>query len=337
MTITRRAFNAAVVGGAAFVALDGCGAKKQPPTNKAAADEVTFLTGFGTAPRECYAYVGDGLGFFAEAGIHLTIAPGQPSDTNLKTLASGKAWFAAIDFVSAVRGMSTPAYSYAAIMAIQGQTLLSMITLPGRGISGPKDLAGRTLGTAPAAATQTLFPAYANLAGIDTTAHPVKFANFPSDQLPTNLAAHNIDAMGAYQIDTPGIQAAAKGTLPIVFPYGNVMTDLYGTVIVVRKDILANKPDLVKRFASAMWKGVKAAVADPPTAGTLVHKAVRTVSADIMTTTMGLMKPFVTSPGFELPRVAKAIALLQTAGLADAGLVTSPERVVDTRFAPPEA
>lgn len=338
-SITRRSvLNSAAIGGA-VLALDAC-TKKPVVANKAPMDKVTFLTGFGQTPRECYAWVGKGMKFFTDQGIDLDIVAGQPSDTNLKTLAAGKAWFGAIDWVSAVRGISNPNYSYRAFMAVQHNTLLSMITLPGRGINGPKDLAGTAkaptlLGTAASAATQTLFPAYASSAGIDTTY--IKFVNIESGGLPAALVANQIRAMGAYAVDTPGIKNAAKGAEPIVLPYGDRLTDLYGTVIVVRKDIIDSKPDLVSRFASAMWRGIKYAVDNPTDAGALVHAAIPTVNADTMKTTMELMAPSTTSPQFEAGRVARSLALLQQAGLAPSGLSTTPERVVDFSFAPKAA
>jgi NitT/TauT family transport system substrate-binding protein len=143
----------------ATAALGACG-HSTSKTGGNAGTAVTFLTGYGTTPRETFPWVGLAKGFFSEAGIDLTVLPGQPSDANLKTLAAGKAQFAAVDFVSAIRG--TKAFpDYRTVMAVQSSTLLSMVTLAGRGIGKPTDLAGRTLGTAPAAATQTLFPTYA--------------------------------------------------------------------------------------------------------------------------------------------------------------------------------
>ena len=149
---------------AALWAVGGCSTK--PTTTRKPVDRVTYLTGFGTTPREGYGWVADGMGFFAEVGIAASINAGAPSDANIKTLAAGRAQFAVIDFVSAVRGTTTwPGYR--AVAAIQQSTLLSMITLPGRGISQDADLTGRTIGTAASAASQTLFPTYARLAGFD--------------------------------------------------------------------------------------------------------------------------------------------------------------------------
>jgi len=328
---------AAIVGVVLALALSGCADKPPAASTSKPADKVTYLTGFQTTPREGYGFVAKGAGLFSAAGIDVNVQAGNPSDANLKLLAAGKAQFASVDFVSAVRGAKTyPGLRI--VMAVQQTTLLSIITMPGRGITedDPASLIGKTIGTAPAAASQTLFPRYANLAKFDGS--KVKFANFQPNDLPALMVSGKIDAMGAYAIDTPGIKAAAHGVDPVVLPISKYITDLYGTVIVTTTKLIHDNPDLVRRFVGAMWKGIQYAVnhtdgdgKDPRNAGALLHQAVPADDAGIMRDTMKLMKNYATSPQLEPGRVARGIALLETAQMADSGL--QPDQVVDFSFA----
>jgi NitT/TauT family transport system substrate-binding protein len=310
---------------AALSTVTGCGGK---PAASRSVDRVTYVTGFGTTPREGYGWVADGMGFFAEVGIAASVQPGAPSDANLKTLAAGKAQFAVIDFVSAVRGVASWP-DYRGVAAIQQTTLLSMITLPGRGITQGADLAGRTIGTGVAAATQTLFPTYARLAGFDPSR--TRIANFSPDQLPAALVGGAIDAMGAYVVDTPGIAHSAR-VEPIVLPYARYLTDLYGSVLITTTALIRSNPDLVRRFSSALLRGVRYAVDNPDHAGKLVHAAVGTIDPGITAETMTLMKPYINGGGLTEARVMRGIAVLETAKLAKPGL--RPEQVVDFSLAP---
>ena len=61
---------------AALWAVGGCSSKPTTPTRKPV-DRVTYLTGFGTTPREGYGWVADGMGFFAEVGIAVSINAGE--------------------------------------------------------------------------------------------------------------------------------------------------------------------------------------------------------------------------------------------------------------------
>ena len=321
--LTRRELLAAVGAVSAAAALGACG-QEASKTKSAGGTAVTFLTGYGTTPRETFPWVGVAKGFFNDVGIDLTVLPGQPSDANLKTLAAGKAQFAFLDFVSAIRG--TKAFpDYRTIMAVQSSTLLSMMTLAGRGITKPTDLVGRTLGAAPAGASQTLFPAYAKAAGFDPATD--RFVNAPPDQLPSLLAAGRVGAMGSYAIDTPNVENVAKGQTAVVLPYGRYLPDLYGTVVVATTGVLSGDADLVHRFVGAMTKTVRYAVDNPDEAGAIVQGKLPTVNGAVVTKTMILMKPYVTSPALDRGRVERGIALLSAAGLAAASL--SPEAAVD--------
>jgi NitT/TauT family transport system substrate-binding protein len=288
-----------------------------------AGTKATFLTAYGTTPRETYAWVGLAKGFFAEAGIDLTVLPGQPSDANLKSLAAGKAQFASLDYVSAVRG--TAAFpDYRAIMALQNDTLLSMITLSGRGIGKPADLAGRTLGTAPAAATRTLFPAYAKAAGFDPGS--CTFVQAPTDQLPALLASGRVDAIGGYATDTANVENAAPGKTALPFPYGAFIGDLYGTVMIATTRVLSSDPALAQKFAGAMARTVQFTVDQPDEAGRLVQQRLPTVKGAVVAAVDRKLKPHVGPFSLDPAKVARGIAVLHAAGLAEAGL--KPDEVV---------
>ena len=320
--ISRRRLLAGLTAAPAVAGLAACGGN----STKAATgrDAATYLTGYGTTPRETFPWVGLAKGFFRDVGIDLTVLPGQPSDANLKSLAAGKAQFAAIDYVSAVRGAASFP-DYRAIEVVQTTTLLSMVTLVGRGITKPTDLAHRTLGAAPAAATQTLFPAYAKAAGFDPTTD--KIVNAPSDQLPSLLASGRVDAIGAYFTDTANAEAAAPGKTAIAFPYGQFITDLYGSVILATTEVLSGKPDLVQRFAAAMARTLQYCVDNPEESGKVVQSQLPTVKGAVVATINARLKQFVGSAAFDHDKVVRSIAVLQAAGLAKAGL--APEKVVD--------
>jgi NitT/TauT family transport system substrate-binding protein len=333
--LARRAFLRGALIGGASAALAACSTGKTATAtgSRKPLRKWTYLTGFGLAPREIgYPYPGLGQGFFVDAGIDLTIAKGNPSTANLEVLAAGKADFAAIDFVSAMLFASDPKYKSTVIMAVQHPTLLSVLSLPGRGITIPQDLVGKKIGTAgDKAATRTLFPAYAKLAGIDPG--KVQFITASADDLPKLLATHQIDAMGGYQIDVPVVEKTAQGVLPIVLPYSNYLTNLYGTVIVCRKDLIVSEPELVKGFTSAMWKSITSAVTNPSAAGTYAKKFVPTADEGEVTDTMLLMHPSATSPVLEPDRVMQGIVLAESQNLLPQGAV-KPDDVVTFGFAP---
>jgi NitT/TauT family transport system substrate-binding protein len=158
-------------------------------------------------------------------------------------------------------------------------------------------------------------------------ARTVRFVAAPPNELPALLAAGRIDAMGAYAVDTPGIRNTAHGQDPVVLPYSQYLTDLYGTVLITPTALLERDRDLVRRFTGALVRSVRYAVAHPQEAGQLVHHRLPAIDPGIEAATMTLMQPYVTDAGLEPGRVMRGIALLEQARLAASGL--APEEVVD--------
>jgi NitT/TauT family transport system substrate-binding protein len=343
--LSRRTF--LLSGTAASLAIaTGCSSSSsnKPAAQNKANDKVTYLTGFGTSPREEYVQIGIAKGYFRDAGIEVTVQPGQPSDANLKALQAGQAQFASIDYVSAVRGVGTWADSsgqpnYRVVASVQKSTLLSMITLSTTGIVQPVDLIGKTLGAAPNAASQTLFPTYAKLAGIDPT--KVKFENGPSDQLPTLLASNKVQAIGSYSVDAPNITAAAKAATKdanvkaVALPYSAYITDLYGTVLITAASLASSNPDLVKRFTTALMKGVKYAVNNASEAATIIKGVVPATNVEGTTEVYKLMAPYVGDGELEPAKVMRGIALLEGANMIKPGL--TPDKLVAFDLAPAKA
>jgi NitT/TauT family transport system substrate-binding protein len=285
------------------------------------------MTGIGTRPREEYIQVGLAKGYFQAAGLTVTVENGAPSDYNIQKIVAGKAQFATIDFVSAIHGVMTPGFvdKYRIVAAIQERTLIAFISLPDRGISLPGDLAGKTLGIPTGSAAETLLPAYAQHANFDFKKIK-QIVHLAPDQLPTDLAAGRIDAMSAYSIDTPTVKAAAPGQEPVVLPYDKYLTDLYGTVLIVDKNLCDFFPDMVKRFATALIKGLRYAVDHLGEASLIIKHAVPTTDVLAAAATMKLMQPYVGTGALDPTRVMRGIASLEQVKLAPSGL--QPEHIV---------
>jgi NitT/TauT family transport system substrate-binding protein len=294
---------------------------------------VTYLTGFGTAGRESHAWVALAKGFFRDVGLEVTIQPGAAGDANHQLLAAGRAQFAAVDasgaFTRFGRGVDT---SFQIVAAVQQQTLLSIVALEGGGIRSPRDLEGRTVGVATGAAPRTIFPAYARLADVD--AARVRFVDSTPAALTSLLVAGQVDGIGLFAVGTPGVEKAANGRKTVVLPYSTYLTDLFGTVLVASKSLIDRDPDLVRRFTGALLKGLVYALDHPDEAGAILHQAEPATDAAVTAAEMTLMRPYAL-PGrgvavgvLEPPRVARTIALLQSAGMFTDAF--TPEQIVRT-------
>ncbi|MBO0871328.1 MAG: ABC transporter substrate-binding protein [Micromonosporaceae bacterium] len=317
------------------IGVAGCGGGR-PSTGANQPDrpaKVGYVTGFGTFGREAYAWVAKDKGYFADAGIEVTIVPGAAGEANLNLLRAGRADFAVIDYSGAVvRAGTGKFHDMRCVAALAEQTQVAIMGMADRGIRNPADLAGRKIGQAPGAVPKTLFPAYARLAGFDPTRVQWLEA-LTTAQLPAALAAGRVDAIGQFPMGLPAVQAAAGKRPVTVLPYSRYITDLYGNVLITSTRLLDRDPGLVSRFATALLKGLTYAVQNPDESGRIMQRYVPTTKAEIAAQELTILAQYVSANAgtrlgnFDKAKVARGIALIRSLGLIPDGF--DPSEIVD--------
>jgi NitT/TauT family transport system substrate-binding protein len=332
-----RALLVSVLSMALIGAAGGCTSSKAEPaaSGEKKLDQVTYLTAFGAVGRDAFAWVAQEKGYFKESGLDVTIQLGAATGENLKGLAAGQAQFANLDLIGAWILAGKGDYKdFRTIAAIHQQSLVSIVTLEGSGITSPKDLEGKKVGAATGSVNQLLFPAYAKLAGID--ASKVQWVNAQPPQLPALLAGGQVQALSTFLIGSKGIEKAAGGKKAVVLPYSKYLGDLYGNGIITTAKIAKENPDLARRFRDASLKAVKYSIEHPDEAAQILKKAQPAADITAAVGEITLMTPYVSSGGaigaMDQERVARAIATLQAGGLIPAGL--TPDAVVDFGITP---
>ncbi|MEV4511623.1 ABC transporter substrate-binding protein [Dactylosporangium sp. NPDC049525] len=331
-----RALLVAVLATALIGAAGGCTSPKaEPAASEKKLDQVTYLTAFGAVGRDAFAWVAQEKGYFKESGLDVTIQLGAATGENLKGLAAGQAQFANLDLIGAWILAGKGDYKdFRTIAAIHQQSLVSIVTLEGSGITSPKDLEGKKVGAATGSVNQLLFPAYAKLAGID--ASKVQWVNAQPPQLPALLAGGQVQALSTFLIGSKGIEKAAGGKKAVILPYSKYLGDLYGNGIITTAKIAKENPDLARRFRDASLKAVKYSIDHPDEAAQILKKAQPAADITAAVGEITLMTPYVSSGAaigaMDQERVARAIATLQAGGLIPAGL--TPDAVVDFGITP---
>lgn len=313
----------------------GCSGSDDAGAGGGQPDKVTYLTGFGTGGHDAFAWVAKDKGFFTDAGLDVTIELGAPA-TNNQGLASGQAHFTYSDvtqtMILAGNGKFT---DLRVISAVHQNTLVGIFAPEGSGITSPKDLEGRRVGAAAGSITQTLLPAYGKLAGFD--ASKLKIVNSQPQQLVGLLASGKVDVLSTFVITRNLAEHVTKKKM-IVMPLSDHLRDLLGTGLTTTAKIAAENPDLVRRFREAALKGLQYAIDHPEEAAEIMKKNNPAVNVQSTIGEIKLMTPYV-DPGPNNPigmldeeRAARAIAILQGAGLIPTGL--TPDKVIDFDLTP---
>ncbi|MDL5204101.1 ABC transporter substrate-binding protein [Streptomyces sp. ALI-76-A] len=303
-----------------------------------APDRVTYLTGFGTFGREAYAYVAQDKGWFEDAGVDVTIEPGQGSGSSLAALVGGRVQFAPIDLSSTIIQLGGGRISgVTAVAAIHQTTDAAVMALADSGVEKPADLEGRKVADPAGSVIGALFPAYAKLAGFD--ADKVDWVNLEPQQLGVNLASGSVDAVGQYRVGRPNIENAVRGKEVVVLPFGTYLSESYGAAVTTTTKIATEDPDLVRRFTTALLKGMRYAIDHPREAAKLMHDKHPTVDEKTAAAEIGLVGTAVRPAEdgapigtMERDRVAGAIRTLVDAGAVRPGL--EPEQLVSFDLVP---
>ncbi|GIM96703.1 ABC transporter substrate-binding protein [Paractinoplanes toevensis] len=328
-----RRFAAAALASALLLTA-GCdsGKDETPAAETDALTPVTYLTGAGVQGREAFIYIAQEKGFFREEGLDVKVQPGNGTEQNLKLLQSGQADYAMVDITAALIAYGQKKFTdFTVINAVQQLNLSCIMAISDKGIASPKDLAGKTIAYIPGGVVYSLFGAYARLAGVDST--KIKWVVMNPQQMPQNLAAGSIDAATQFVVGKPAVEAAAKGKTAVVMPFSNYLTDLYGNGLAVTKKRIAENPKQAQAFNKAVLRGVDYAMANPDEAGNIYAKYQKLQPAPVAAAENKLMKPYVQGGANGAPvgsldrdRVARNIAIIQSAGLIPTGL--TPDDVI---------
>lgn len=321
---------------ATAMAVSGCSGSddKGGDVGSKETDKVAYITAFGAVGRDAFAWVAKEKGFFAEAGIEVDIKEGAGNQQNLTALKANQVQFAALDFTGAVIQAGKGEFTdWRAIAAIHQQTLISVMTTKDTNITTPKDLAGKKMATGAGSVTELLFPAYAQLAGLDPKS--VEIQGVQATALNGLMASRKVDALGTFLLSR-GALATASGKEVVILPYSDYLRDLFGNAIITTPKLIADDPDLVQRFTNAALKGLQYSIEHPDEAAAILNKAKPTYAVAAGKGEITAMTPYVKPAGgapvglMDEQRVARTIAVLQGSGLIPSGL--TPASVVDFNF-----
>lgn len=280
--------------------------------------KVSYLTSFNAFGREAYAYVALEKGYFKDAGFDVTINKGSGTVDVMKLVAGGQADYGIGDFTATVITLGKQKLPITTVGMIHQRSMAAIVALKEGSIQKPQDLVGKRIGDQPGSTNQVMFPVYAKAIGIDPNS--VKFVPSPPPALPTLLASKKVDGIGQFVVGVPLVEKAAKKPA-ITFPYGDKVPDLYGNAIITRSDLAKEHPDQVKKFTSALLKGLQDTYDDPAAAAAILKKYVPETDLTVATKELELMKPYIkpdpksTEPlgAVDPTRVQKIISLLDAA------------------------
>jgi putative hydroxymethylpyrimidine transport system substrate-binding protein len=262
VTLLRR-LTAALLALTCVLALAACGEKKES-TGPAKRESVRLMLDFFPNADHAGIYAAQGTGAFDRAGLDVSIqTPSDPS-APLKLLAAGRVDLA-ISYEPELLLARDHGQKLVAVGALVQKPLTSVVSIGKRAISDPRQLAGKTVGTAGIPYQSAYLKAILARAGVAPAR--VKEVNVGFNLVPAMLSGRVDATLGAYW-NYEAVQLQQERKRPKVIRMETVGVPTYNElVIVARQSDLDAKAGgaKVRRFMRALAEGMKALRKDPNT------------------------------------------------------------------------
>lgn len=217
---------------------------------------------------QAWFFLAQDKGYFDQVGIDMTIDQGNGSGAAVGAVASGSYDVGFGDVNALIRlAAIDPAQAPICVYQMYNKPPFTVAVLSSSDIKTAKDFEGRKLGGAANDGALKLFPAFANVAGVDTST--IEILNFQSNLREQMLKGEQVEGVFGY-VNTIRFSAKLSGMNPdedIRFiNYGDYGMDLYSNGLIVSKEMATESPDLIKGLNWAINEGIKDTLNDPDAA-----------------------------------------------------------------------
>src|ERR1700720_1027474 len=252
------------------------------PASAQAPSKVNLVLNFAADGGAAGFYHALERGYFREAGLDVVIEPSKGSADAITRTASQASKMGVGDISTLVEFASRrPEIAPKAVFILHNRSPQAVIALKSSGIARLTDLHGRILGRGLADAPSRMFPALANIAGLDTSR--IEIRQFNPQLRDTMLLTKQVDAVTGFD-STVVLNLKANGVatdeVAIIY-YADHGLDVYGNAILANPAFLAANPGAVKAFVRAAARGWRDAIADPKAAAESLGKHNNLAKLDI--------------------------------------------------------
>jgi NitT/TauT family transport system substrate-binding protein len=233
-------------------------------------EKVVLLLNWYTYSEHAPFYFGKERGYFDQEGLDLDIQEGRGSGITVQAVAAGTATFGYADIPTMIKAASKGAPVTAVGVALQTSPM-SVMGFAEKNIRKPEDIKGKTVAITPGDSMSQIWPLFLKKTNLKDT----DFKQVAGDaQTKLNAVINGqADLLLGYVMDQAiKLQDAThKQVYPIRFAeYG---INMVSSGIIVQKDFLKNKPDVVKRFMRAATRSLEEAAKNPDAAIDAMLKA----------------------------------------------------------------
>jgi NitT/TauT family transport system substrate-binding protein len=295
-----------------------CGLALAVSAVAAAQDKLTFSTDWLAEAEHGGYYQAQANGIYKRYGLNVTLKSGGPQVNGLQLLAAGQLDVVMADALQVISAVEQRV-PVTAIAATFQKNPTVIIAHPG--IASLADLKGKPVAIS-AAGNTTFWPWLRQKYGFtDDQKRPYAFSVQPFLADPA-LSMQGFVTSEPFSVEKGGVK-------PIVFLLADLGYPPYAETLVVTRDTLAKRRDVLRRFVVASAEGWKSYFANPAPGNALIKQANPEMTDDLLAYGLAKMKQYAVVTGGDVgtrglltmtdARWQGTIAFLRAAALANSG------------------
>ena len=258
-------------------------------------------------------YLGLERGYYRDEGIDLTINEGRGSGPAVQLVANGEDTFGLADAGAVIAGRAKGA-PVKVIMSLFRTSNLSVTCAADANVRSLTDLYGKKVAVTAGDALHQMWPGLIGANNLDEKKITLVFMD-PAAKPVSVLQGRTECLLGG--IDDQAVTIESKGRKVNVIRFADNKFNTLTVSVFTSDKVIAEKPDLVRRFVKATERSWKAAMADPEAAIKAAAKAKPGINEDILRAQMEASFKLIPPPdGSAMPfGVAPAAYWDQTLGI----------------------
>lgn len=225
----------------------------------AAQTKMTFLLNVPPAGYNAGFELASVKGLYKDAGLDVTIEPGNGSQTTAQLISVGKYDIGFADSAPVMKLISGGAKMKVVATILQGNPN-AVTALKKTGLKNAADMKGRTVAMPNAGSQSSMFPLVLAANGLKES--DIKLVTMPPQSMVASLIQGQVDVILG-SVDQYDIALKDQGQEFDSYLFIDSGAPTVSTSIIVSDEYLAKNPDAVKKFVSASLKGWYAALDNP--------------------------------------------------------------------------
>ena len=235
-----------------------------------AKEKVVLLLNWYTYSEHAPLYLGKERGYFDQEGIDLDIQEGRGSGVTVQAVAAGTAAFGYADIATMIKAASKGAPVTAVGVALQTSPM-SVMGFAEKNIRKPEDIKGKIVAVTPGDSMSQIWPLFQKKTGLKET----DFRQVAGDAQTKLNAVMNgqADLLLGYVMDQAIKLQDATHKQIYAIRFADYGVNLVSSGIIVQRDFLKSKPDVVRRFLRATTRSMEESSKNPEAAVDAMLKA----------------------------------------------------------------